>query len=172
MFWEPVLPVYFLLCWQLSVWGNGTWPGWHFLSCSKNWVSNRSVSSALCSLHTQCKGQNVSRDSLYCVTLLWHCTFVWQNIEWLFEILSTLLTDTMVNRTGLHRSSQDVVSVCLVETTDLQEQLPLSQGDRGLAVLLWGLKLRDLIITALLLSKDDFLLSYACQPKLLHWTSL
>ncbi len=72
-----------------------------------------SVSSALCSLLTQSKGQNVSRDSLYCVTLLWYCSFVWQNLELLLEMLSTLLTDTMVNRTGLHRSGQDVVSYVL-----------------------------------------------------------
>lgn len=61
-------------------------------------------------------------------------------------------------RQRLHSGNQDVVSVCLGETTDLQEQLPFSKGDRGLSVLLWGLNLRDLITTALLLAKDDFLL--------------
>lgn len=101
----------------------------------------------------------MSSKALFIVLFYYSFALLWDRTLNDFDFYPLcLLTDTMVYRTGLHRGSQDVVSVCLGETTDLQELLPLSQGDRGLSVLLWGLKLRDLIITALLLSKDDFLL--------------
>jgi len=54
-------------------------------------------------------------------------------------------------RQRFHSGNQDVVSVCLGETTDLQEQLQLSKGDRDS-----GTQGSD-NTTALSLAKDDFL---------------
>lgn len=141
------------------MWGNGTWPGWHFLSCSKTGSVTEvfPLPCVACSPNARVRMSTETHFIvLFLVMALHYCvTEPWMT---LFVISSALLIDTMVYKTGLQRGSQDVVSVCLGETIDLQEQLLLSQGDRGLSVFPWGLKFRDLIITALLLSKDNFLL--------------